>query len=283
MRTTRRAEPGFSCFGTVCCLTLAIILMLCSAVPAAAESVQGNNIDDMTGETRMILAQAAVAKLTAQDEDLGKLALRQNNLIRGRGRSDDPSGEAPDYVGLVGYAVMYENKDRGMWQENMNLPWQLPAYLRFDNRWFISRSLLHKTPVVVVAQKLKESAPGQYTGRLKIIRLDTSEIAWMDVENFITSPYWFYPIHRAVRYGTCVAVYRQTSGHRPVTTEGKGMSMKNETRVLIPAMDSWEENWDQIVPEYKQLIPGIVFAKTQKEANTPVILFFREEDLSLIY
>ena len=283
MRTTRRAEPGFSCFGTVCCLTLVIILMLCSAVPAAAESVQGNNIDDMTGETRMILAQAAVAKLTAQDEDLGKLALRQNNLIRGRGRSDDPSGEAPDYVGLVGYAVMYENKDRGMWQENMNLPWQLPAYLRFDNRWFISRSLLHKTPVVVVAQKLKESAPGQYTGRLKIIRLDTSEIAWMDVESFITSPYWFYPIRRAVRYGTCVAVYRQTSGHRPVTTEGKGMSMKNETRVLIPAMDSWEENWDQIVPEYKQLIPGIVFAKTQKEANTPVILFFREEDLSLIY
>lgn len=283
MRTIRKAEPGLSRFGMACCLTLALVLMLLITSPAAAESTQDSRIDDMTGETQMILAQAAVAKLMVQDEELGRLTIQRNNLIRGRGRSDDPSGEEPDYVGLVGYAAMYENKERSMWSDNMEMPWQLPAYLRFDNRWYISRALLHKTPVVVVAQKMKAVAPGRYTGRLKIIRLDTSEIAWMDVENFITSPYWFYPIRRAVRYGTCIAVYRQTSGHRPVTAEGKGMSMKNETRVLIPASDSWEEDWDQIVPEYKRLIPGIVFTKSNREANTPVVLFFHEEDLSLIY
>lgn len=284
MRTVRKAKRRPSRFGTVLCLILTALVLLAGPVPAAAESIRDANIEDMTGETQMILAQAAIAKLIAQgEEELSGLKIRCDGRIRGRGRSDDPSGEEPYYIGLVGYAAVSENQEESIQAERMNLPWQVPAYLRSDDRWFISRLLPHKTPVVVIAQEMKETAPGQYTGRLKIIRLDSNEISWMDVENFIASPYWFYPIRRAVRYGSCIAVYRQASGHRPVTAEGKDVSMKNETRILIPARDAWEQNRDQAAPEYQQLIPGVAFRSSDEGIPVPTVLFFHEEDLSLIY
>ena len=55
-------------------------------------------------------------------------------------------------------------------------------------------SLAHKTPVLVIRQKLKEDGKGGYTGWLQIVRLDTREICYIKASCFATLPYWQLPI-----------------------------------------------------------------------------------------
>ncbi len=281
MQTIRRTDTLFPGIGAVFCVMLAVLILISGAVPAAAESAEDTLIDDMTGRTQEDLARAAITKLAAEHGELNRITVWRNRLIRGRGKAEDQSGAEPDYAGLVGYAAAFGSEGLIPEAERLNMPWTVPAYTKTDDGWTADRPISHKTPVVVIAQELETTAPGQYTGKLQIIRLDINEITWMDVENFITSPYWFYPARRAVRYGSSIAVYRQAGGRNPVTEDGREVPLKDNTRILVPGPEI--PGRERGTPENRQLIPGIAFGVPDDGADTPAVLFFEEGDLTLIY
>lgn len=284
MRTTlRRTQTGVR-RGTAIFLLLAV---LAGTAPACADTGGGySNIDDITAQTQETLAAVALEKLKGKDEDLRDITIRQNGQIYGRGVSDEPSGAEPNYIGLVGYAAVANNSEADPETEGTGFLWEVPAYLLYSKRWYYTKSLQHKTGVLVVRQVLKEIGSGLYTGRLKVIRLDTGEICWMDVENFITVPYWFYPVRRAVKYGNTVAVYRRKGKRSPTDEDGKPVTVADDTDVLIPGYGVW----DRRPPEGSRLFPGIIFEDRITEENGKVItetvstvLLFPEEDLTMIY
>lgn len=264
---------------------LLLLLVLLGGM-APAETAGGNSIESMTGETQETLAAIAVARKKGTDEDLENITIRQNGQVYGRGISGEPSGAEPKYIGLVGYAAVANNRSISLETEGTGLPWTVPAYLVYSNRWYYTRALQHKTGVLVVNQVLSPEGGGVYTGRLKVIRLDTGEICWMDVENFVTVPYWFYPARRAVKYGNTVAVYRRRGDRRPTDEDGKAAGVPDGVNVLIPGSGVW----DRKAPDGAKMIPGVIYEETITEKNgkeirepVPRVLLFPEEDLTMIY
>ena len=260
------------------CAVLVAVILAAAVSSAMAATDQENRIADVTGETQEILARAAVAKLKLEEKIGMQIPIHRNGLIRGRGLSDEPSGVEPRYMGLVGYVAVANDGSMNLGEESLILPWKIPTYTRFDDKWYITKSIAHKTAVLVLAQVLVESAPGRYTGRLQVVRLDCNEVCFIDVDNFITAPYWFYSPRRAIRYGSSIAVYRFVSGHLPLDSNGREYTLADETRVLIPGAASW----DQSAPGGSNIIPAISFEQTEY-GMIPTVLFFQEEDLTLIY
>ena len=283
---------------------LLMLVILAGCVPICAETAGGSAIDELTGETQETLARAALQKWKQKDQDLEGIVIRQNGQIHGRGISDDPSGEEPDYVGLIGYAAArYE--DIVPEKDGISLPWTVPAYLLFEKKWYYSMPMQHKTGVLVIKQVLKEKGSGRYTGRLKVIRLDTGETCWMNVENFITVPYWFYPARRSVRYGCTVAVYRRQGNRFPTDVDGNPAEVADDTDVMIPGNGPGEAK----VPDGSRMIPGIICREkitvtetteaaegtaeetgeaevtkvTERREIISTVLLFPEEDLITIY
>ena len=287
-RQTMRATLQKTWAGVRCGTALLILLAIFAGmVPARADTVGGyGRVEDATGQTQETLAAMALEKRTGTDEDLQDIRIRQDGQIYGRGVSDEPSGAEPDYIGLVGYAAMANDGSVSLETEGIGFPWAVPAYLLYSKRWYYTQPLQHKTGVLVVRQMLKEAGAGRYTGRLKIIRLDSGEICWMDVENFVTVPYWFYPARRAVKYGNTVAAYRCRGKRSPTDDDGKPVKVADDTDVLIPGNGVW----DRRPPEGSRMIPGIVYEekiteKDGKEIREVVssVLLFPEEDLTMIY
>ena len=284
MRTMlRKTSAGFR-RGTALLLMLA---MLAAALPAAADTARENRIDEMTGETQETLAEVMLAKRAANDESLKNIQVRQNGLIIGRGISDEPSGAEPYYIGLVGYAAVANDESAGPGPDGISFQWSVPSYMVFEKRWYYTKSLQHKTGVLVLNQLLKETGKGRYTGRLRVIRLDSGEICWMDVENFVTVPYWFYPARRAMKYGNTVSAYRQKGKRMPTDSEGNPVEIGKDTPVLIPGNGVW----DMKAPEGSQMIPGVVYEEqtgvsddgTEHTEIISRVLLFPEEDLATIY
>ena len=264
-----------------------LLAVLGGMAPVCAETGgKTSDIDNYTGQTQETLAAAALEKQKGNDEDLKDITIRQNGLIYGRGVSDEPSGAEPDYTGLVGYAAVANNGEADPETGGTDFPWTVPAYLLYSKRWYYTRPMQHKTGVLVIRQMLKETESGLYTGRLKIIRMDTGEICWMDVENFITVPYWFYPVRRAVKYGNTVGAYRQKGSRVPTDGNGKPAEVADDTNVLIPGYGVWGIR----PPEGSGMIAGVIFEEqvTEKDGQeiretVSRILLFPEEDLTMIY
>lgn len=246
-----------------------VLAVLAAVVPAAAESVKENTIDEYTGETQETLAHVMLEKRKATDgaEGLENIRVHRNGQIHGRGFSDEPSGAEPNYTGLVGYAVTANSDDIKPGDKGLDYPWKVPSYLVFEKRWYYTQPLQHKTSVLVLNQVLKEKSRGRYTGRLWVIRLDSGEICWMDVEDFITVPYWFYPAKRAVKYGSTVATYRKKGEAVPTNLEGNPIEVERGTSVLIPGNDVW----DIRAPEGSRMIPGIVYTAITTVVTTTVL------------
>ena len=284
MRTTlRKTSAGFR-RGAALCLMLAL---LAASVPAAADTGRESMIDELTGETQETLAEVMLAKRAEEDENLRGIRVHRNGLIIGRGISDEPSGAEPYYIGLVGYAAVANDESARPGAEGIDFQWTVPAYMLFEKRWYYTKSLQHKTGVLVLNQVLKETGKGRFTGRLRVIRLDSGEICWMDVENFVTVPYWFYPARRALKYGNSVAAYRQKGKRSPTNLSGKPVEIEKDTPVLIPGNGVW----DVKAPEGSGMIPGILYEEktsvaedgTEHTETTSMIVMVPEEDLATIY
>ena len=258
-------------------LVLAAGILACVPALSWGEADGGLPAADLY-EPETILAMDAVQKLDIR-QDGQLLQIRDGRKLRGRGIADE-EGQEPDYTGVIGYAAV--DNDPG-YSESPRFPsyfWMIPVYE--DTEAGIGGQygkLSHKMPLVAIGQKLTATEDGRYKGYVRAIRLDRQEICWIDVHCFTTVDYWSLPPAEATAYGYCLAVYREGSRSAPRTAEGRTVSLRDGTRVLLPYAGAREEE----SPDPENLtVTGIVFRKAEGKA-IPVVVFFHEQDLTLTY
>lgn len=223
------------------------------------------------GDTRKSYSSAkkpfivkAASGTKTETEDIGKEPIPQtkdaghyNESLKGRGNSDAGRSE-PSYVGVIGYlAVAYsqaweiEKTDRF---QNKDL-WNIVTYKPDKQFWDQSVSLPCKTEVVVREQMLEHEGYGRYSGYLRVEKTDDGTEYYIDVENFVTKPYWTYQddLRTAALTGIFVAEYNQKSDYYPVTNRGEKLEIPDGTIVLVTGISGTrsEINEDQTDIEAK--------------------------------
>jgi hypothetical protein len=252
-------------------LVLALLLLLSACLSAQA----GNELPDVT----LMLAQNAVESYGLKDAEGKPLRPRIAPEVKGRG-NPDVAGEEPDYRGIVGYAALQTSWEVSRFNSFTTTPWILPVYGP-DWKEKTNEMIRHKTPVLVVDQFIWEGKGHKYTGYLYAIRLDSMKEIWIDVTQFVTVPYWTLDAAEAVKYGYCIAVYRNRSRYEPIDRKAHRGTVPDGTRVLLcfsnpPKFRSPDK-------EHNPLL-GIVFrSKKESESHFRTFLFFNPEDLNLIY
>ena len=262
---------------TVCrrtaALALLLGLLLSVCAPAGAESGDPADVD-------LMLAQGAVTALGLTDGGGQPLVPRKAPEVLGRG-NPDTVGTEPDYRGIVGYVALQTGWEVSRFSTFDQTPWMLPVYGLEDGRWVVKDAVMHKTPVLVTDQQIREGKGHKFEGYLQAVRLDTMDTVWIDVIQFVTAPYWTLSLAEAVQYGYCIAVYENTSGVRPTDRKGNRGALPEGTRVLM-----CEKRTARYVSPDKQNNPlaGIIF-RSGDEADSyyRTFLFFNTGDLVLTY
>ena len=271
-RTNRTGMPG-----RILCALLAILLLSGTGAGAGrAESPAPLPINP-----DLILAQDAADYLDLRGADGGRLAVRYDPALPGRGGAG-PEGNEPDYTGVLGFAAIPKDPEIGRSAVFSKSSWQVPFYRRSKdgNTMVKGGYLAHKTPVLVTRQRLKENGNGGYTGWLEIVRLDVREICYLQAYCFVTVPYWDLAITETPAFGYSIAVYRESPRTIPRDGTGKACTFRDGTRVLIPFAGAFPLH----SPDPKNLtVQGIVFAGDETGTATPEVLYFREADLTMIY
>ena len=113
-----------------------------------------------------------------------------------KGRGDDAKwSKEPDYMNVIGYVVVdkYDFKFESM-REMPQTPWLIEAGYSKSNSDYTDeiahQKLEHKTEVVVRSQFFKHLHHDVYEGRLKVERLSDGKEFFINVQNFVTKPYW---------------------------------------------------------------------------------------------
>ena len=104
---------------------------------------------------------------------------------------------------------------------------------------------------------------------------------WIDVTQFITVDYWNLPLPEAMKYGYCIAAYREKTRREPMDKKGHRGALPQGCRVLMCYSNP---------PRYfspdnlNNPLRGIVFrSRKESESYLRTFLFFNPEDLVLIY
>lgn len=194
--------------------------------------------------------------------------------LNGRGISDS-SREEPDYVGIVGYAVIGSEQEYILEQtdEFTKIPWTI----LLSN----GETLEHKTEVLVKSQELNHEGWGNYSGFLTVERTDTKEEIILNVKNFITKPYWTYEnLNEAAQVGYYMAEYHQIGPNYPVTRDNEKVDLEDGYKILVVGLtgmyggDAPDRNVNSV--------EGIVF-KEWRLGYGGVSVFFDPQDLTIIY
>ena len=258
--------------------TLLLALLVLLSVCLSAQAEQLNDPTDVT----MLLAENAVETFGLTDSEGNPLKPRQASDMFGHGYPD-VTGVEPDYRGVVGYvSLQTDNREISRFNTFTNMPWMLPLYQRDGDEFTEVGRIRHKTPVLVTDQVIREGLYHKYMDCLKVIRLDTQEEAWIDVIHFATVPYWRLPLEQAMKYGYCVAVYRNASRYEPMDLKGHRGALPDGTRVLM-CFSNPPKYFNKYDKERNPLL-GIVFrSKVEGESFYRTFLFFNPDDLTLIY
>ena len=189
----------------------------------------------------------------------------------------------PDYIGALGFVAVYDNQNM---EKNANFgttPWKVPVYQKDKQFWQETGSIDHKTEVVVIGQELelpkRSYSTSRCSGYLQVIRMDTGEACWLNVENFVTSAYWEKSLTGAMEKGYCIASFKQVSDYYPVTKGKEKTELEDGTLVLLPMKS---KNYTSSPDKTNNPIVGIVF-KEWKYGFGGVNVFFNEADLTLVY
>jgi len=228
---------------------------------------------------KISLDNVTLEELTSSDIDsLAKDTIEVQKDIKGRGLSDSDRSE-PQYVGISGYVVVgyKQESDLERSESFTETPWSIPTISVLNNK-----SLNHKTEVTVTAQDLKDEGWGRYTGKLTVEIADTKEKAIIDVNNFITKPYWTYDdLEEAADVGFYIAEYNNKSSKYPVDRNNRKVILENGTKVLVVGLTgsyTGSEKPDQT----KNPIEAIVY-KEWAYGYGGVEVFFNPKDLTIIY
>lgn len=211
-----------------------------------------------------------------------KTEARFASYKNGRGKVDT-RGKEPDYLGVIGYAAVYENQRLDKNANFSQTPWKIPVYQKDKQFWKESGTIDHKTMVVVIEQQLEKMSNtgynSRYKGYLHVIRLDTNESCYIDVTNFVTNQYWTGDLSTAIEKGYCIATFKQVSDYYPVAHGGGKAELEDGMMILLPASGT---HYYSSPDKTNNPIPGIVF-KEWKYGFGGVFVFFNTADLSVIY
>lgn len=257
-------------------ILLALILAagLFSAAPAeGAPAPAPMDVD-------LIMARNAIAGFHVTGADGQLLEPYKAPDKQGRGIPDE-KGVEPDYLGVVGYVSLQSGWEVSSFNTFRQTPWQLPFYEEKGGEWTVAGTVKHKTPVLVVGQEIREGKGHKYFGYLHVVRLDNQSMIWIDVTQFVTVPYWTFDLREAVKYGYCIAVYKDASRNQPMDRKKHHGSLPDGLRVLMCyTLSSRYFSPDKV----RNPLLGIVFKSSErKDAYTRSFLFFNEDDLTLIY
>ena len=165
-----------------------------------------------------------------------------DETLEGRGRADDGWDE-PEYIGVIGYAVISATQAHAI-ENNENFEdtgiWVVPTYEKDKQLWNEISFIPHKTEVVVREQILHHEGHGFYSGYLLVETTNDKTKHYIDVDNFVTKPYWTYQtdLHEAAMIGDFVAQYKQVSDYYPVDSGGKKLEIPEGTIVLVTGVTS---------------------------------------------
>lgn len=200
----------------------------------------------------------------------------RDEMLNGRGVADIGRSE-PEYVGVIGYASVskgyeVENSTVTDWQ------WTVPLYEQDKQFWTETGSVRHKTEVIVKEQYLEHSHHGYYTGYLMVEIVDTEEIAYLNVKDFVTNPYWLNSdLSDAVRFGDFVAVFSQKSDYYPVNSRGEKLELDEGVYVLIDGITgSYGKNGPD---DETNQVEGVVMTGERKGSRVHI----NENDLTIVY
>ncbi len=189
----------------------------------------------------------------------------------------------PDYIGALGYVAVYEDQNMEMNANFGTTPWKVPVYQKDKQFWQETGSIDHKTEIVIIGQELelpkRSYSTSRCSGYLHVIRMDTGEACWLNVENFVTSAYWDKSLTSAMEKGYCIASFKQVSDYYPVTKGNEKTELEDGTLVLLPMKS---KNYASSPDKTNNPIVGIVFKEWRKGFGG-VNVFFNEKDLTLVY
>ena len=230
--------------------------------------LQNDNIDSITFHT-----DAADVKPTGDHYD---------ENLNGRGRADSGRSE-PDYINVIGYVALsasqaYDVEKLDTFQDESL--WVVPTYEQDKQFWNENGTLPHKTEVVVREQMLKHEGYGSYSGYLLVEKTDDGSQYYINVNNFITKPYWTYQndMRTSALTGDFVAEYKQVSDYYPVDSGGDKLEIPDGTIVLVTGVTDTSSKFYSS----ETSIEAIVW-KEWRNGYGGVKCHFNADDLTIIY
>ncbi len=225
-------------------------------------------------------AETALAQYEAREN--GKVLLVTRSYLDERGIVGKSKSE-PNYIGVLGYAAVYEDQNLEKDKSFGATPWKIPVYKKDKQFWEKNGTIDHKTEIVIIGQELempkRSYSNSRCTGYLHVIRMDTGDSCWLDVSNFVTSPYWVRSLEIAQEKGYCIATFKQVSDYYPITKGNERAMLDDGTLVLLPIKS---KIYATSPDRNNNPIAGIVF-KEWKYGLGGVTVFFNIADLSLTY
>lgn len=209
----------------------------------------------------------------------------RNEELNGRGTADNGRNE-PDYINVIGYTVIsskqaYDIEKNDSFQ-NLEL-WKIPTYVKDKQVYNKTEVFLpHKTEVVVLEQLLKHEGYGGYSGYLLVEKTNDKSQYYIDVNNFITKPYWNYTndLISAAKTGDYIAKYNQKSDYYPVDNRNSKVELDNGTLVLVKGVTGTYGNKGP--DKETNQIEAIVW-KDWKLDYGGVPCYFNTADLEIVY
>ena len=178
---------------------------------------------------------------------------------------------------------MYEDQKLEKTDAFSKTPWTIPVYQKDKQFWEETGTIDHKTEIVVIGQELempkRSYSTSRCSGYLHVIRMDSGEACWLNVDNYVNSPYWEKSLTNAQEKGYCIATFKQVSDYYPVTKGNEKAELEDGTLVLL-VMRSKASGTSP--DKTNNTIPGIVF-KQWKVSYGGVTVWFNASDLTLTY
>ena len=210
-----------------------------------------------------------------------KITVYHSPYKNGRGQVDTV-GYEPDYIGVIGFAAVSENQNLEKSSTFSATPWMIPVYRKDKQFWEETGTVDHKTKVVVIDQELEKprtsSKYSVWKGYLHVIRLDDLTDCYIDVTNFVAKDYWNEELSKALGKGCLIAEFKQVSDFYPVSKGKEKVALEDGFKVLIPQSTTSPTSPDKT----NNPIPACVFQEW-KYGFGGVVVFFNEQDLTLIY
>lgn len=191
----------------------------------------------------------------------------------------DITGLEPNYLNTIGFASVYSSNELEKNPDFFTMPWVVPVFSKTERGWEQVDTIEHKSKIGIISQELSKENGKKYQGYLEFQEIDTGKRGYINVDNFITVPYWKWPVSESVERGYSVATYSQKSKHNPAQKDGKPAKIKNGTHVLLPARGTY---YVSIMDRVHYQILGIVF-ETKNNKSEPQYIFFNKTDLSIDY